>query len=117
MQLASASAEDFWNDVCASIELVASCEGRLFLDVRTYDSFSDTREPPPVEDGAFDSANLETDFGEEGDIVLVRSYYIWDTFVPHLGTGMSNLAGGKRLLQTTVAFRNEPFGEIPEAAE
>lgn len=117
MQMASASAEDFWEDVCEGIEVVAPCEGRLFLDVQTYDSFGVTREPPPVEDGEFDPSDLGVDFGEEGDIVLVRAYYVWDVIFPDLGTGLSNLAGGKRLLVSTVAFRNEPFGELVGGAE
>jgi Flp pilus assembly protein TadG len=115
MQMASASADDFWEDVCSRIEVVATCDGRLFVDVRTYDSFSNTREPPPVEDGEFDPSNLQTDFGDEGDIVLVRAYYLWDVLFPDLGTGLSNVAGGKRLLSSTVAFRNEPFGEVQVA--
>ncbi len=112
MQFAAATPEDFWDDVCASIAIVAPCEGHLYLDVRTYENFATTRDPAPIENNDFDPSDLQMDFGQEGDIVLVRAYYIWDVFFPDLGTGLSNLNGGKRLLVTTVAFRNEPFGEV-----
>lgn len=111
MQAAEASPEDFWDDVCSNISSIAPCGGHLFLDVRTYEDFGNTRRQDPVTNGDFDPSDLEIDFGEEGDIVLVRVYYIWDVFFPQLGTALSNLNGGQRLLSSTVAFRNEPFGE------
>jgi Flp pilus assembly protein TadG len=113
MQYASASSEQFFEDVCDRIEIVAPCDGHLYLDVRTYDDFGSTRTPNPVTgDGDFDPSGLDIDFGEEGDIVLVRAYYVWDVIFPDMGTGLSNLAGGKRLIVSTVAFRNEPFGTL-----
>ena len=112
MQFAGATADDLWDDVCGNISIVAPCEGRLFLDVRTYDDFASTRAPLPIEEREFDPTGLHVDFGEEGDIVLVRSYYLWDVMFPDLGTGLANLNGGKRLMTSTIAFRNEPFGEI-----
>lgn len=111
MQTAGATPEDFWNDVCSNISYVAPCDGHLFLDVRTYDDFGNTRRPDPIDNGDFDPSDLQMNFGEEGDIVLVRVYYIWDVFFPQLGTSLSNLNGGQRLLTSTVAFRNEPFGD------
>jgi len=44
-----------------------------------------------------------------GDIVVVRMFYQWPLFVTGLGYNISNLAGSKRLLSATAAFRNEPF--------
>jgi Flp pilus assembly protein TadG len=111
MQFMQASPQDFWDDVCSNVALVAPCEGHLFLDVRTYADFSNTREPAPVTSGDFDPSGLQVNFGQPGDIVLVRVYYIWDVFFPQLGTELSNLNGGKRVLVSTVAFRNEPYEE------
>lgn len=112
IQMAGASADDFWDEVCDNVQIVAACDGRLFVDVRTFDSFAGTRQDDPVTNGDFDPSGLQSDFGESGDIVLVRVYYVWDVFFPSLGTGLSNLNGGKRLLSSTAAFRNEPFGEL-----
>lgn len=112
MQFQGADAEDFWEDVCEGVSLVADCDGRLFLDVRVIENFGSANLPDPVEDGEFDPSDLDVDYGEAGDIVLVRAYYVWDVIFPSLGTNLSNLNGGKRLISATTAFRNEPFGEV-----
>lgn len=109
MQMVGASSEDFWEDVCTNISIVAPCDGHLFIDVRTYESFSSTQEPDPITNGNFDPSGLQVDFGGAGDIVLVRVYYLWDVFFPNLGTGLSNVNGGMRVLTSVVAFRNEPY--------
>ncbi len=48
--------------------------------------------------------------GKACDIVVVRLFYQWPLFVTALGWNPSNLAGNKRLLTATAAFRNEPYG-------
>ena len=112
MQFQGADAEDFWEDVCEGVSMVADCDGRLFLDVRVIENFGSSNLPDPVADGEFDPSDLDVDYGEAGDIVLVRAYYVWDVVFPNLGTNLSNLNGGKRLISATTAFRNEPFGEV-----
>jgi hypothetical protein len=47
--------------------------------------------------------------GGPGDIVVVRMFYQWPQIVTGLGYNITNLAGNKRLLYATAAFRNEPF--------
>jgi hypothetical protein len=51
--------------------------------------------------------------GQDGDIVVVRMFYQWQLFVTGLGFNLANLAGGKRLLSATAAFKNEPFPSPP----
>jgi hypothetical protein len=41
--------------------------------------------------------------------VVVRLMYQWPVYVSLLGLNLADLNGGKRLLISTVAFRNEPF--------
>jgi hypothetical protein len=43
------------------------------------------------------------------DIVVVRVYYVWTLFTPLLNTSLKTLSGGKRLISSTVSFRNEPW--------
>ncbi|MGD2132139.1 MAG: pilus assembly protein [Maricaulaceae bacterium] len=112
MQFQGASSEEFWDDVCDGISIIAPCDGHLYLDVQVIDDFGSSRIPNPVEDGEFDPSDLDTDYGEAGDIVLVRAFYVWDVTFPAMGTGLANLTDGKRLITATAAFRNEPFGEI-----
>jgi hypothetical protein len=47
--------------------------------------------------------------GDAGDVVVVRAFYTWPMLTPTVGTTFSNMAGGKRLLEASIAFRNEPF--------
>ena len=47
--------------------------------------------------------------GGPGDIVVVRLMYQWPVYVSLLGLNISDMSGGKRLLMSTVAFRNEPY--------
>jgi hypothetical protein len=47
--------------------------------------------------------------GTANDTVLVRVFYPWQLFVTGLGFNISNLAGGKYLLQSAAAFRVEPY--------
>ena len=47
--------------------------------------------------------------GGPGDIVVVRLIYQWPVYVSLLGLNLSDSAGSKRLIMSTVAFRNEPY--------
>ena len=47
--------------------------------------------------------------GGPGDIVVVRLMYQWPIYVSLLGFNLANMAGNKRLIMATAAFRNEPY--------
>jgi hypothetical protein len=47
--------------------------------------------------------------GVQGSIVVVTLYYEWPIYVSLLGSNLSNLNGGSRLLVATSVFRNEPY--------
>ena len=49
------------------------------------------------------------DAGNACDVVLVRAFYRWPVFTPMLGFFLANMGGGKHLLATAAAFRNEPY--------
>ena len=59
------------------------------------------------------NGNLLTNFGyhagRAGDIVVVRLMYEWPVYVSLLGFNLTDMAGNKRLIIATAAFRNEPF--------
>ena len=75
------------------------------------------RRGPDEEDGAHIDANgnLQTSSfgfqpGNACDIVVVRLMYQWPVYVSLLGINkMADLAGNKKLLMATAAFRNEPY--------
>lgn len=110
------SGEEFNRDafediVCAEIFDLFECKGKIQLDVKTFENFSSTSNPSPIDDdGNLDMTGFDFDPGEANDIVVVRAFYQWDLMTPVLSAPLANLAGNKRLLQSTVVFRNEPFG-------
>jgi len=110
-QAQSLNAAQFKNEVCKQLTAPLAC-GNLQLDVRQYSSFagaeSDLTQP-------LDSAgNLKSNFsynpGARGDVMVVRAFYPLDigALLPS-EISLSNMAGNKRMLVATAAFRNEPF--------
>jgi Flp pilus assembly protein TadG len=108
-QMKGYTAEKFKEDVCARVHGLFQCGGGLFhIDVRKYDSFGSVNNNKPIEDKV-----VKDDFvyqpGDPGDIVVVRLMYQWPVYVSLLGLNLSDLANNRRLLVSTVAFRNEPY--------
>jgi len=100
----------FKNAVCAKIYGLFDCTGGLYVDVKNYSSFSAINTNKPIDA----SGNLQTGtFGYQpggpGDIVVVRLMYQWPVYVSLLGLNLADSAGSKRLLMSTIAFRNEPY--------
>ncbi len=109
LQNSGASAEKFKQIVCDNTFGLLDCGERLMVDVRVFDNFGTASGNDPIKDGSVDKDSLEFDSGEGSDIILARVFYEWNIITPVIGTPMSNLDGNKRLLQASVAFRNEPF--------
>lgn len=104
-----ASAASFKTIVCDNTFGLLDCASKLKVDVRVFSDFGTTSGNDPIEDGVLNEDNLQFNAGAGSDIVLSRVFYEWDIITPVIGTPMSNLNGNKRLLQASVAFRNEPF--------
>jgi Flp pilus assembly protein TadG len=101
----------FKNAVCAKIYGLFDCQNGIYLDVKTFTSFANITMPSPVDqDGNFVDNTTYTP-GGPGDIVVVRMFYQWPVYVSLLG--LDNMAGGKRLMVSTAAFRNEPYATTP----
>jgi Flp pilus assembly protein TadG len=98
----------FKQAVCAKIYGLFNCAGGLQVDVKSYPAFANVPTTKPITNG-----NLDNNFGYQpggpGDIVVVKLMYQWPVYVSLLGLNLSDLSGGKRLLMSTVAFRNEPY--------
>ena len=100
----------FKNAVCGKIYGLFDCAAGLYVDVKNYSSFSAINTNKPIDA----SGNLQTGtFGYQpggpGDIVVVRLMYQWPVYVSLLGLNLADSAGSKRLLMSTIAFRNEPY--------
>jgi Flp pilus assembly protein TadG len=109
-QTANYDKTQFKNDFCSRIVALFDCANGIYIDVKSYSSFSGISNASPVDASKnFDSSGLSYNPGNAGDIVVVRVFYQWPLFVTGLGFNVANLAGNKLLLTATAAFRNEPY--------
>jgi Flp pilus assembly protein TadG len=104
----------FKQEVCKRIFALFNCSAGMQIDVRTYTSFSAIDNSKPVDA----NGNLKNNFtyspGGPGEIVVVRLMYQYPVYVSLLGFNLADMAGGKRLIMATSAFRNEPYqGSLP----
>jgi Flp pilus assembly protein TadG len=95
----------FKNAVCAKIYGLFNCASGLYVDVKTYTSFSGVDLSMPVDASGNFQNNQTYNPGGPGSIVVVRLFYQWPIYVSLL----QNMSGNKRLLVATSAFRNEPY--------
>lgn len=108
-QSASYSQAQFKNDVCSRLTALFDCGG-VYIDVRSYGTdFSTVNITAPIDANKNFVNNMQYSPGSSGQIVVVRAFYQWPLFITGLGYDVSNLAGNKRLLSATAAFRNEPY--------
>jgi Flp pilus assembly protein TadG len=99
----------FKSYVCSQIPALFTC-ANIFVDVQSYgSSFAGIIINSQIDAGNNFISTMNYNPGGHGDIVVVRLFYQWPLFVTGLGYNISNLAGSKRLLVATAAFRNEPF--------
>jgi Flp pilus assembly protein TadG len=108
-QTQSFSQAQFKSAVCAKVGGLFDCAGGLKVDVKTYSSFGSVDNSKPLDA----NGNLKTNFGYQpggpGEIVVVRLMYEWPVYASLLGFNLGNMAGNKRLIMATAAFRNEPY--------
>lgn len=112
-----ATASSFASSICSELSwLGSSCTSNLYVDVRTFSSFSNITQPSPIRNGTVNLAALQFSPGKAGDIVLARAFYKWTLFTPVLDGMAASMTGGSTLLTATAAFKNEPFsGGAPQS--
>ena len=100
----------FKSAVCAKVHGVFDCDGGVYVDVRKYTSFASINTPNPTDANGNLVNNFTYQPGGPGDIVVMRLMYQWPVYVSLLGLNdLSNMSGSRRILVSTVAFRNEPY--------
>jgi len=109
-QSQSFNAGDFKNSVCSKVGGLFDCSGGLHVDVKTYSSFGSVDNSPPIDaNGNLKTGSFGYSPGGPGDIVVVKLMYQWPVYASLLGFNLGNMAGNKRLIMATAAFRNEPY--------
>jgi hypothetical protein len=110
-QSAAYTQANFKTAVCARIYALFDCANGIYIDVKTFTSFSSISTTPPVTNGTLDTTKTSYNPGDVGDIVVVSLYYQWPIYVSMFSNNLasSNLNGGNRLLAATAVFRVEPY--------
>lgn len=112
LQTAGLTADEIEDILCERVNtlIVMQCLDRLYLDVDRFDSFTGARnQPGPISNGQFTPLAFQYNPGGPSDIVVVRAYYRWRVLTPMFESIFSNVAGGERILVSTMMFRNEPY--------
>lgn len=108
-QSQSFDAAAFKTQVCNKISGLFNCATGLYVDVKTYSSFGSVDNSAPIDaNGNLKTSSFGYTPGGPGDIVVVRLMYQWPVYTS-FGLNLGNMAGNKRLLMATAAFRNEPY--------
>lgn len=107
-QTANMTSAQLVQKICSEVVFMSNCTNTLKLDVRTYSSFSSVAFPSPVDADGKLVSTLQFNTGSAGDIVLIRAFYVWNILGP-LPTGLANNTATSRLIQSSTAFRNEPY--------
>jgi Flp pilus assembly protein TadG len=106
-QTAKFDAAAFKNSVCGKVYGLFDCASSMYVDVKTYNSFSSINNT--IQYDADGKPQTSYSPGNPGDIVVVRLIYQWPIIVPMVQTWLANSGGNTRLLVATAAFRNEPY--------
>ena len=99
----------FRNEFCNRFNWYIDCNSVQF-DVRSFPMGAPINMALPIVNGALDPNQVpQFNFGNPGQIVLIRIYYEMPIYLNILGVGTGVLSGNKRLLTGAVAFMNEPY--------
>jgi Flp pilus assembly protein TadG len=111
VQAANMDENGFKALVCANVALLAQCNSKLQLDVRSFDSFSaiQSNQPEPLDGDGELQSNFTWDPGGPRSIMLVSTFYQWPMITALTSVSLSNMADGDRLLRASSAFRNESW--------
>ena len=110
-QAGNMTAADFKTNVCGRLSAFLDCPNKLHIDVRKFTAFANVNMPAPTKDQELSddvTKNAQFQPGGPMEVVVVRAYYEWKLFMPGISQ-LANLSGGRRLLSSGAAFRNEPF--------
>lgn len=105
------SKADFKGLVCRNMTwLQGSCANRVIVESQTFDNYNAAGASSAAAPATFDpNGNRCWSVGGPRDVVLMRVYYQWDLITPVLTPALENMGGGKRLIVSASAFRNEPY--------
>ncbi len=96
--------------ICADITPLLSCGANLQIDLEQYNDYTNASFVTPIDvNGNLKNTLNNYQPGTACNVVLLRSFYVWNILTPMLSPFLTNMSTGKHLITATAAFRNEPF--------
>jgi len=95
--------------LCQNVVILSNCTTKVQLSVQTFSTFAGITAPSAVDQNGKLQASFPYSPGGPGAIVLLTAYYEWPLTTPLTSAVLANLGDGNYLLQTSLAFRNEPY--------
>jgi Flp pilus assembly protein TadG len=99
----------FKKAICDKILALIDCNNNVYIDVRKFNSFGGISFDPLIDKDGKLINNFVYQPGNASEIVVVRLVYEFPVFVQLWNPKLVSMAGNKRLIVATAAFRNEPF--------
>ena len=100
----------FRTRICNDIAPLIACNSNLQIDLQAYSGYSAANFATPTDSsGNLKSSLNNYQLGTACNVVLLRTFYIWNIITPMLSPFLTDMTTGKRLISATAAFRNEPF--------
>ncbi|NIJ16458.1 TadE/TadG family type IV pilus assembly protein [Sphingobium vermicomposti] len=106
---ANMTATQFKNLTCSKLPSFMPCSS-VMIDVNAFTSISSisTSKPNITYDNSGNVSNSwKFDLGDQGDIVIMRIMYLSPSAYGPLGFTLANQPNGKRLMVSTLVFKNE----------
>lgn len=111
--------QQFQDLFCERMSVMIRCgadvEKRLFLDLRSFDTFADIPTGVPKKNGAIDTTGFDFSPGGASSINVLRAYYLWRVTTDLMRPYITNItAAGDSiphhyLIVGTTAYRNESY--------
>ena len=102
----------FKTEICSQMADLFDCDSNLYITVSAFDQFSAYSETDVIDDDEeLDTSSFQFDASEltRNKVVVVRAYFTWNLITPAITAPLANMSGDRRLIQSTMVFRNEPF--------
>jgi len=102
----------FKTEICSQMADLFGCDSNLYITVSAFDQFAAYSETDVIdEDGKLDTSSFQFDSSQltRNKVVVVRAYFTWNLFTPAITAPLANMSDDRRLIQSTMVFRNEPF--------
>jgi Flp pilus assembly protein TadG len=97
------------SQLCRNVVILSNCATKVQLSVQTFSTFAGITSPSAVGQNGGLQTNFNYSPGGPGAIVFLVAFYEWPLTTPLTSASLANLGDGNYLLQSSFAFRNEPF--------